>query len=205
MSLFLVARLVSEYSKNSTQRYVYVEIFRISKKWINLRFVMCIFPNKFKIYLIEFINEICQLSNKQDRYCVLACFLNALDSLAGPAPSPRPRKACGRAGSEPRPSRPRCASFEIRWHRPRWSGARCGESPWRAACSLWDELHDLRKQSLAKVHKKPPRGLSFGNYTRLGKQVSNRHQKNGLLDHTSIGFLYKHTGLTGHYYCKIYL
>jgi len=78
MSLFLVARLVSEYSKNSTQRYVYVEIFRISKKWINLRFVMCIFPNKFKIYLIDFINEICRLSNKQDRYCVLACFLNAL-------------------------------------------------------------------------------------------------------------------------------
>ena len=65
MSLFLVARLVSEYSKNSTQRYVYVEIFRISKKWINLRFVMCIFPNKFKIYLIDFINEICRLSNKQ--------------------------------------------------------------------------------------------------------------------------------------------
>jgi hypothetical protein len=40
----------------------------------------------------------------------------------------------------------------------------------------WNELHDLSKQGLADIHMKPPRSLSFGNYTGMGKRVSNRHQ-----------------------------
>jgi hypothetical protein len=35
--------------------------------------------------------------------------------------------------------------------------------------------------------------LSLENYTGMGKQVSNRHQKNRLLGHARIGFLYKST------------
>ncbi len=45
----------------------------------------------------------------------------------------------------------------------------------RKACP-WNELHDLREQSLADIHRKSPRGLSLGNYTGMRKQVSNRHQ-----------------------------
>ena len=40
----------------------------------------------------------------------------------------------------------------------------------------WNELHDLRKQGLADIHRKPPRSLSLGNYTGMRKRVSNRHQ-----------------------------
>ena len=40
----------------------------------------------------------------------------------------------------------------------------------------WNELHDLSKQGLADIHRKPPRSLSLGNYTGMGKRVSNRHQ-----------------------------
>ena len=45
----------------------------------------------------------------------------------------------------------------------------------RKACP-WDKLHDLRKQGLADIHRKPPRGLSLASYTGMRKQVSNRHQ-----------------------------
>jgi len=45
----------------------------------------------------------------------------------------------------------------------------------RKACP-WNELHDLSKQGLADIHRKPPRSLSLGNYTGMGKRVSNRHQ-----------------------------
>ena len=45
----------------------------------------------------------------------------------------------------------------------------------RKACP-WHELHDLSKQGLADIHRKPPRGLSLGSYTGMGKRVSNRHQ-----------------------------
>lgn len=41
----------------------------------------------------------------------------------------------------------------------------------------WNELHDLSKQGLADIHRKPPRSLGLGNYTGMGKRVSNRHQK----------------------------
>jgi hypothetical protein len=40
----------------------------------------------------------------------------------------------------------------------------------------WNELHDLSKQGLDDIHRKPPRKLSHGNYTGMGKRVSNRHQ-----------------------------
>jgi hypothetical protein len=62
----------------------------------------------------------------------------------------------------------------------------------RKACP-WNEFHDLRKQGLADIHGKSPRGLSLENYTGMEKQVSNRHQKNRLLGHARIGFLYKST------------
>ena len=29
---------------------------------------------------------------------------------------------------------PKCAHRATRWHRPGWSGERCGESPWRTVC-----------------------------------------------------------------------
>jgi len=45
----------------------------------------------------------------------------------------------------------------------------------RKACP-WNELHDLRKQGLADIHRKSPRGLNLGNYTKMRKRVSNRHQ-----------------------------
>ena len=45
----------------------------------------------------------------------------------------------------------------------------------RKACP-WNELHDLREQGLADIHRKSPRGLNLGNYTKMKKRVSNRHQ-----------------------------
>lgn len=45
----------------------------------------------------------------------------------------------------------------------------------RKACP-WNELHDLREQGLADIHRKSPRGLNLGNYTKMRKRVSNRHQ-----------------------------
>ena len=45
----------------------------------------------------------------------------------------------------------------------------------RKACP-WNEFHDMSKQGLADIHRKSPRGLSLGNYTGMGKRVSNRHQ-----------------------------
>jgi hypothetical protein len=39
-----------------------------------------------------------------------------------------------------------------------------------------NELHDLREQGLADIHRKSPRGLNLGNYTKMKKRVSNRHQ-----------------------------
>lgn len=49
--------------------------------------------------------------------------------------------------------------------------------------SPWDELHDLRKQSLADIHRKPPRGSSLGNCTRMWRTVSNRHQTKSTANH----------------------
>jgi hypothetical protein len=46
----------------------------------------------------------------------------------------------------------------------------------RKACT-WNESDDLRKQGLADIHGKSPRGLSLENYTGKGKQVLNRNQK----------------------------
>ncbi len=40
----------------------------------------------------------------------------------------------------------------------------------------WNELHDLSKQGLADIHRKPPRSLRLGNYTGMGKRVSNLQQ-----------------------------
>jgi len=45
----------------------------------------------------------------------------------------------------------------------------------RKACP-WNELHDLREQGLADIHRESPRGLNLGNYTGMRKRVSNRHQ-----------------------------
>jgi hypothetical protein len=45
----------------------------------------------------------------------------------------------------------------------------------RKACP-WGELHDLREQGLADIHRKFPRSLSLGNYTKMKKRVSNQHQ-----------------------------
>ena len=45
----------------------------------------------------------------------------------------------------------------------------------RKACP-WNELHDLREQGLADIHRKSPKGLNLGNYTGMRKRVSNRHQ-----------------------------
>jgi hypothetical protein len=47
----------------------------------------------------------------------------------------------------------------------------------RKACP-WNEFHDLRKQGLADIHGKSPRGLSLENCMAIRKQVSNRYQKN---------------------------
>ncbi len=45
----------------------------------------------------------------------------------------------------------------------------------RKACP-WNELHVLREQGLADIHRKSPRGLNLGNYTKMKKRVSNRHR-----------------------------
>ena len=45
----------------------------------------------------------------------------------------------------------------------------------RKACA-WNELHNVREQGLADIHRKSPRGLNLGNYTKMKKRVSNRHQ-----------------------------
>jgi hypothetical protein len=45
----------------------------------------------------------------------------------------------------------------------------------RKACT-WNELHELSKQGLADIHRKPPRGLSIGSYIRMKKKISNRLQ-----------------------------
>jgi hypothetical protein len=45
----------------------------------------------------------------------------------------------------------------------------------RKACP-WNELHDLSKQGLAGIHRKSPKGQNLGNYTKMRKRVSNRHQ-----------------------------
>ena len=45
----------------------------------------------------------------------------------------------------------------------------------RKACP-WNELHDLSKQGLADIHRKSPKGQNLGNYTKMRKRVSNRHQ-----------------------------
>ena len=44
----------------------------------------------------------------------------------------------------------------------------------RKACP-WNEFHDLSKQGLADIHRKPPRVLRLGNYTRMRKRISHRH------------------------------
>ncbi len=45
----------------------------------------------------------------------------------------------------------------------------------RKACP-WSELHDLREQGLADIHRKSPRGLNLGNYTGMKKRDLKRHQ-----------------------------
>jgi hypothetical protein len=39
-----------------------------------------------------------------------------------------------------------------------------------------NEPHNLRKQGIADIHRKPPRSLSPGNYSGMCKRVSNQHQ-----------------------------
>ena len=56
----------------------------------------------------------------------------------------------------------------------------------RKACP-WNELHDLREQGLADIHRKSPRRLNLGNYTKLKKRVSNRHQIKLTLHNAIIG------------------
>ena len=45
----------------------------------------------------------------------------------------------------------------------------------RKACP-WNELRELCEQGLADSHRKSLRGLILGNYTKMKKRVSNRHQ-----------------------------
>ena len=40
----------------------------------------------------------------------------------------------------------------------------------------WHELHDLRKKRFADVHERSPRGCPLGNYPKMKKLNSNRHQ-----------------------------
>ncbi len=44
----------------------------------------------------------------------------------------------------------------------------------RKACP-WNELHDLGKQGLADIHRKPSRSFSLGKYTGIRRMISNRH------------------------------
>jgi hypothetical protein len=46
----------------------------------------------------------------------------------------------------------------------------------RKVCPWSEEIHDLGNHGLADTHRRPSRSLSLGNYTGMGKRVSNRHQ-----------------------------